>query len=343
MKANDKNILTMGIETSCDETACSVVADGRRVLSNVISSQADFHAAYGGVVPELASRMHVEGIVPVIRQALADAEVSWKDISVLCVTKGPGLVGALLIGLSAAKAISAVKDIPLIGVHHIEGHIAANYISDPDLKPPFIALVASGGHSQIIHVKTYTDFTILGTTRDDAAGEAFDKIARVLGLGYPGGPKLEKLAQGGDPDKYIFPRTKFSGSLDFSFSGVKTAALNQINRLNMQDGNWSKEDFAASYQKEIAEVLTLHTIRAASLTGCKRICLAGGVSANTSLRSSMQSQGEKEGVIVSFPPPVFCTDNGAMIASAGYFRYINGAKKETLDLNAEPSLSFAAK
>lgn len=334
------SILTLGIESSCDETSCSVVRDGRFILSNVIASQADFHSIYGGVVPELASRMHVEAIVPTIQSAMADAAVSYEDLSAVCVTKGPGLVGALLVGISAAKGICEVTGLPLVGVGHIEGHISANFLADPSLVPPFICLVVSGGHSHIIYVNDYDDYEILARTRDDAAGEAFDKIARAIGLGYPGGPKMDRAAAGGDPHRFSFPQSRFAGSLDFSFSGVKTAALNQINILKMLKEEIPLADFAAGYQAAIVKVLVEHTMEACMLKGCKRLCMAGGVSANSHLRQIMQEASAAHNINLSFPPPVLCTDNAAMIASAGYFQYMRG-EIDDLSMNAYPSLSLS--
>ncbi len=332
-------VLILGIESSCDETSCSVVSSGRTILSNVIASQADFHSAYGGVVPELASRMHVDAIVPTIRKAMTDASVEYKDLSAVCVTKGPGLVGALLVGISAAKGISEITGLPLIGIGHIEGHISANFLADPDLVPPFMCLVVSGGHSHIVYVKDYGSYEIMARTRDDAAGEAFDKISRAIGLGYPGGPKMDKESLGGDPHRYSFPRTNFTDSLDFSFSGVKTAALNLINQAAMHNEEIARPDFCASYQNAIVQVLVDHTVRACKERGCLRLCMAGGVSANSQLRASMRIACENSGITLSYPPPVLCTDNAAMIASAGYFRYIKGARDD-LSMNAYPSLSL---
>jgi len=333
-------VLTMGIESSCDETSCSVVKDGRHILSNVIASQADFHSVYGGVVPELASRMHVEAILPTIKQAMTEASVTYSELSAVCVTKGPGLVGALLVGISAAKGISEVTGLPLVGVGHIEGHIAANYLSDITLEPPFICLVVSGGHSHIVYVSDYETYEILARTRDDAAGEAFDKIARAIGLGYPGGPKIDLAARNGNPNRFVFPQTRFQGSLDFSFSGIKTAALNQMNQLKMQSEEIPLPDFVASYQYAIVKVLVEHTIEACLNKGCRRLCMAGGVSANSVLRKTMSERSISNNIHFSFPPPVLCTDNAAMIASAGYYQYVNGCRDD-LSLNAYPSLSLS--
>jgi len=334
-----EDVLILGIESSCDETACSVVRNGRELLSDVIASQADFHEQYGGVVPELASRMHVDSIYPTIKKALSDANVTLKDIDAIAVTYGPGLVGALLVGLSAAKGLSAASGIPLVGVNHLKGHIAANYLCFPELEPPFLCLCVSGGNTMIVKVSDYTDMEVLGRTRDDAAGEAIDKIARVVGLGYPGGPKMDKAGQGGDINAYTFPHAHMKDTLDFSFSGLKTAALNMIN-IDRQKGNSiDLADFAASYQHSIANTLLTNTIKASQMTGITKICLAGGVSANSFLRKVFDEEAGKRGLTLYYPNLRLCTDNGAMIASAGYFEYINGTR-HGLDLNAKPSLEF---
>ncbi len=333
--------LILGIESSCDETAAAVVEGGRRILSNVIASQADFHKQFGGVVPEIASRMHVEAILPVIDQALHDAGKSLADVDAIAATCGPGLIGALLVGLSAAKGLAMVSGKPLIGVHHIEGHMAANYLADPDLEPPFLCLVASGAHSHLVLVEGYQQRQVLARTRDDAAGEAFDKIARAVGLGYPGGPLLDRAAQGGRTDAIQLPRTDFPDSLDFSFSGLKTAALNQLNRLQQQAERqgvpWTDllplRDFAASYQQAIVDVLVDHTFRALAAYGLKRLTLAGGVAANSCLRRCMAERADREGVRMTCPPLVLCTDNAAMIAAAGYFAFRAG-RRDDLALNA---------
>lgn len=335
-----KNTFILGIETSCDETAASVVADGRTVLSNVISSQVDLHAEYGGVVPEIASRRHVELILPVIDSALKEAHIELADVDAIAVTYGPGLVGALLVGVSAAKAIAFALNKTLVKVNHIEGHIAANYITHTDLEPPYVCLVASGGHSHIVHVKDYSDFEILGRTRDDAAGEAFDKIARVLGLGYPGGPAVDRMAQRGNPNAFRFPRVKFEDkSLDFSFSGLKTAVINTVHQLNQKNEPLPVEDICASFQQAVADVLTDHTISAAKIIKNGTICIAGGVSANSLLRETMTKRAEKEGIRVLFPKMILCTDNAAMIASAGYYALMSG-KTADWSLNAVPSLKI---
>ena len=328
----------LGIESSCDETAASVVKNGREVLSNVINTQIDLHKIYGGVVPEIASRKHIENIDAVIDEALKEAKMTFDEIDAIAVTYGPGLVGALLVGVSSAKAISYALNKPLIPVHHIKGHISANFIAHPDLKPPFCCLVASGGHSHIVNVKDYTDFEVLGRTRDDAAGEAFDKIARVLGLGYPGGPLIDKLAKEGNPEAIAFPRVKMDkDSLDFSFSGVKTAVINYLHKAEQRGEEINKADVAASFQNAVTDALCEHTIEGALRVGAKTVAIAGGVAANSDLREKMTAMCKKHGIDVVYPPPVLCTDNAAMIASAGYYLYQNGVVAG-LDLNATPSL-----
>ncbi len=342
--------LILGIESSCDETAAAVVADGRTILSNVIASQADFHQQFGGVVPEIASRMHVEAILPVIDQALQQAGVGLGDLSAIAVTHGPGLVGALLVGLSAAKGLAAVTGKPLVGVHHIVGHIAANYLADPEWEPPYLCLVVSGAHSHLVHVEDYQRFRILARTRDDAAGEAFDKIARALGLGYPGGPLLDRAARGGQPHALNLPRTRMADSLDFSFSGLKTAALNQLNSLRQQAERqgltWQDllplADFAASFQQAIVDVLVDHTLEAAGRYDIRRIAVAGGVSANSCLRATLEQRTRQAGLAFTQPPLILCTDNAAMIAAAGYYAWRNG-QQDDLSLNAVPSLEITAR
>ncbi len=328
----------LGIESSCDETAAAVVKNGREILSNVINTQIDIHKKYGGVVPEIASRKHIENIDAVIDEALAQAGKTLDDIDAIAVTNGPGLVGALLVGVSEAKAISYAKNLPLVPVHHIRGHITANFLAHPDLEPPFVCLVASGGHSHIVNVKSYTDFEVLGRTRDDAAGEAFDKIARVLGLGYPGGPLVDKLAKEGNPKAIEFPRVKMDkDSLDFSFSGVKTAVINYTHKLEQNGEEINRADVAASFQDAVTDALCEHTIEGAKRVGAKTVAIAGGVAANSNLREKMTKECEKFGISVVYPPPVLCTDNAAMIAAAGYYSYKEGVRAE-LDLNAIPNL-----
>lgn len=335
-----KDFIVLGIETSCDETSASVVRNGREVLSNVISSQVDLHQKYGGVVPEIASRKHVELIMPVINQSVEEAGISLNEIDALGVTYGPGLVGALLVGLSAAKGLAFALNKPLIGVHHIEGHIAANYVQNIELEPPFVCLVASGGHSHIVFVEDYNKFEILGQTRDDAAGEAFDKIARALGLGYPGGPLIDKAARNGDSRAVNLPRVHFNdGSLDFSFSGLKTASLNYINNLEQKGEQCPIEDFAASFQQAVVDVLVDNTISAAKIKSVNNIALAGGVAANSALRNQMKTLAEENGFNVYYPAPVLCTDNAAMIACAAYYEFLKGNRSD-LYLNAVPGLKL---
>jgi N6-L-threonylcarbamoyladenine synthase len=333
-----KDILILGIESSCDETAAAVVKNGREMLSNVINSQIDIHKRYGGVVPEIASRCHIEAVNAVVDEALSDAKVTFDDIDAIAVTYGPGLVGALLVGVSTAKALAYALKKPLVNVHHIKGHICANYVAHPELKPPFTCLVASGGHSHIVYAEDFMKYEIMGMTRDDAAGEAFDKIARILGLGYPGGPKIDKLAKEGNPHAVEFPRVKMAGdSLDFSFSGVKTAVINHVHKLDQKGEEYNKADIAASFQNAVTDALCAHTIEAANRKNSKTIVLAGGVASNSALREKMTKTAAKHGISVLFPPPVLCTDNAVMIAAAGYFEYISGTRAD-MRLNAVPSL-----
>ena len=327
-----KDILTLGIESSCDETSVAVVKNGREVLSNVINSQIKIHEKFGGVVPEIASRNHVEAISSVVKKALEEAKISFEDIDNIACTYGPGLVGALLVGVSYAKGLSYALDKTLIGTNHIEGHIAANYITHKNLKPPFICLIMSGGHTHLVHIKDYNDFEILGKTRDDAVGEAFDKVARVIGLGYPGGPKVDKLAKEGIPNIEL-PKTHMEG-LDFSFSGVKTAIIN----LHHKNPEINKADLCASFEKNVTEILINNTINASKRLGINTIALAGGVSANSYIRENFMKL-EKSGYKVYYPDPILCTDNAAMIASAGYYRYISGGTSD-LTLNAIPNLKI---
>lgn len=329
-----KDILTLGIESSCDETSVSVVKNGREVLSNSINSQIKIHEKYGGVVPEIASRNHVEAISNVTKDALEEAQVSFQDIDVISCTYGPGLVGALLVGLSYGKALSYALEKPLVGVNHIQGHIAANYISHPELKPPFLCLVISGGHTHLIHIKDYTHFEILGKTRDDAIGEAFDKIARVVGLGYPGGPKVDKLAKEGQPTIKL-PKTHFE-NLDFSFSGIKTAIIN----LHHKDPNINKADLCCSFEHLVAEILIENTLKAADILNIKTIALAGGVSANSYIRQEFLKLEQTKGKKLYYPDPILCTDNAAMIASAGYYNFLAG-NVSGLNLNAIPNLKIS--
>lgn len=336
----EKEITILGIESSCDETAAAVVVSGRKVLSNEISSQIDIHTLYGGVVPEIASRKHVERINQVIREALRRADRGLSDLDAIAVTYGPGLVGALLVGVSAAKAISFASGIPLIGVHHIEGHISANYIAAPDLEPPFLCLVVSGGHTHLVIVRDYGKYEILGRTMDDAAGEAFDKVARAVGLGYPGGPKIDKAAREGNPDAIHFPRGKVEDSAyDFSFSGLKSAVLNYLNTEAMAGRSVCVPDVAASFQKSVVEVLVGHAMAAAEKYHCRKFALAGGVASNTALRAAAKEACKERGITFYCPPPILCTDNAAMIGCAGYYDYLRGIRSG-LDLNAVPNLAL---
>ncbi len=330
----------LGIESSCDETAAAVVVDGRQVKSNVIYSQIELHTLYGGVVPEIASRKHVEKINQVVQKALDDAGVTWDDIDAIAVTYGPGLVGALLVGVSMAKALAYAKNKPLIGVNHIEGHIAANYIENPELKPPFMCMVASGGHSHLVCVRDYNKFEIVGRTRDDAAGEAFDKVARAIGLGYPGGPKIDMLAKEGNPEAIHFPRAFMEDApYDFSFSGLKSAVLNYLNGCEMKHIEVNKADVAASFQRAVVDVLTGNSIKAAKDYNCNSLALAGGVAANGALRENMKKACSDIGLKFYYPSPVYCTDNGAMIGAVGYYEYINNTRSG-LELNAVPNLKI---
>lgn len=334
------DVFVLAIESSCDETACAVVKNGREVLSNVIYTQIALHTQYGGVVPEIASRKHIEKINQVITAALKEADVSLTDIDAIAVTYGPGLVGALLVGVSEAKAISFATGIPLIGVHHIEGHISANYIENKELEPPFVCLVASGGHSHLVVVKDYGEYEIIGRTRDDAAGEAFDKVARAIGLGYPGGPKIDKLAKEGNPDAILFPRAKVAeNEYDFSFSGLKSAVLNYINGCAMKGIEVNKADVAASFQKAVIDVLVEHSLHGVKEYGMNKFAIAGGVASNSSLRAAFEEQCRARGIEFYHPSPVYCTDNAAMIGVAGYYEFIKG-NRSGLDLNAVPNLKL---
>ena len=335
-----EDILILAIESSCDETAASVVKNGREVLSNVIYSQIALHTQYGGVVPEIASRKHIEKINQVIEEALEQAQVTLTDITAIAVTYGPGLVGPLLVGVSEAKAISLVTGKPLIGVHHISGHISANYIEYPQLEPPFVCLVASGGHSHLVVVKDYGDYEIIGRTRDDAAGEAFDKVARAIGLGYPGGPKIDKLSREGNPDAIPFPRAKIAeNEYDFSFSGLKSAVLNYLNSCQMRGEDICQADVAASFQKAVIDVLVEHSMHAVKELGFVKFAIAGGVAANSSLRRAFELECEKRGILFYHPSLIYCTDNAAMIGAAGYYEYEKGTR-HGYDLNAVPNLKL---
>ena len=329
----EKDILTLGIESSCDETSVAVVKNGREILSNIIDTQIPIHEKYGGVVPEIASRNHIEAISRVTKLALKEANVTFEDIEAVTPAYGPGLVGALLVGLSYGKALSFAINKPLVGVNHIQGHIAANYITHKDLKPPFLCVMMSGGNTQLVHVKNYTEFEVLGKTRDDAIGEALDKVARVVGLGYPGGPKVDKLAKEGNPEAITLPKTHFD-NLDFSFSGIKTAVIN----LHHKTPDINKADLCASFEKTVTEILIENTKKALKQINVKTVALAGGVSANSYIRNEFLKLKEI-GIEVYMPDLKLCTDNAAMIASAGYYNFING-KRDELDLNAIPNLKL---
>lgn len=335
---NSGDVLILAIESSCDETAASVVKNGREVLSNVIYTQIALHTKYGGVVPEIASRKHIEKINQVIEEALTQADVTLQDITAVAVTYGPGLVGALLVGVSEAKAISFAAGLPLVGVHHISGHISANYIEYRELEPPFICLVASGGHSHLVVVKDYGEYEIIGRTRDDAAGEAFDKVARAIGLGYPGGPKIDKLSREGNPDAIPFPRARVAeNEYDFSFSGLKSAVLNYLNSCQMKGETVNQADVAASFQKAVTDVLVEHSLHAAEQFGYRKFAIAGGVASNSSLRETFERECAERGIEFYHPSPALCTDNAAMIGAAGYYEYKKGVR-HGCDLNAVPNL-----
>ena len=335
-----EDTLILAIESSCDETAASVVKNGRTILSNVISSQIELHKLYGGVVPEIASRKHIEKVNQVIEEALKEADVTLDDLDAIGVTYGPGLVGALLVGVAEAKAIAYARKLPLVGVHHIEGHVSANYIEHPDLEPPFLCLIVSGGHTHLVIVKDYGEFEILGRTRDDAAGEAFDKVARAIGLGYPGGPKIDKLSKEGNPNAIVFPKAKIGDCpYDFSFSGVKSAVLNYLNGCKMKNQPIVEADVAASFQKAVVDVLVEHSMWAIDEYGFDKFAIAGGVASNSALRMAMEEACRKKGIKFYHPSPIFCTDNAAMIGVAGYYEYLAGTRSG-LDLNAVPNLKL---
>ena len=334
------DVLVLAVESSCDETAAAVVKNGREVLSNIISSQIALHTLYGGVVPEIASRKHIEKINQVIEEALLEASVTLDDIDVIGVTYGPGLVGALLVGVAEAKAIAYAANKPLVGVHHIEGHIAANFIEHRELEPPFFSLVVSGGHTHLVRVKDYGKFDIIGRTRDDAAGEAFDKGARAIGLGYPGGPKIDQAAKQGNPEAIIFPRAHMADSpYDFSFSGVKSAVLNYLNGCRMKGEEYCQADVAASFQRAVTDVLVENAMGAAEEFHVDKFALAGGVASNSALRAAMKTACEKRGIKLYYPSPVYCTDNAAMIGAAAYYEYRDGTR-HGWDLNAVPNLKL---
>ncbi len=336
----NEDVLILAIESSCDETAAAVVKNGREVLSNVISSQIDLHTLYGGVVPEIASRKHIEKINQVIEEALSQAGVTLEEITAIGVTYGPGLVGALLVGVAEAKAIAYAAKKPLVGVHHIEGHVSANFIEHPDLEPPFICLIVSGGHTHLVVVKDYGEFEIIGRTRDDAAGEAFDKVARAVGLGYPGGPKVDKAAKEGNKHAVEFPRAKIEGApYDFSFSGLKSAVLNYINHARMTGQEICVPDLVASFQNAVVDSLVSRTVAAAKEYGYDKVAIAGGVASNSALRAEMKKACRKAHLSFYHPSPIFCTDNAAMIGVAAYYEYQKGVRAGW-DLNAVPNLKL---
>ncbi len=338
--SEQKDIFILAIESSCDETAAAVVKNGREVLSNVISSQIELHKLYGGVVPVFAARKHWVKLSLVLEEALSDAKMTLDDIDAIGVTYGPGLVGALLVGVAEAKAIAYAKNLPLVGVHHIEGHILANFIENKELEPPFICLVVSGGHTHLVCVKDYGTYEIIGRTRDDAAGEAFDKVARAIGLGYPGGPKIEKLSKEGNPEAIAFPRAKIEGfQYDFSFSGVKSAVLNYINGCQMKGETYVEADIAASFQKAVIDVLVGNAMHAVKEYGLNKFAIAGGVASNGTLREAMREACEENGIEFYHPSPIFCTDNAAMIGVAAYYEYLSGTR-HGWDLNAVPNLKL---
>lgn len=335
-----KDVITLAIESSCDETACAILKNGREVLTNIISTQIETHKKFGGVVPEVASRKHIENIDVVVQQALEEAKLGFGDITHIAVTYGPGLVGALLVGLSYAKALSFSLGIPFVGVNHIEGHLSANYIADNDLKPPFITLIVSGGHTHLVEVKDYGVYEILGKTKDDASGEAFDKIARAMNLGYPGGPIVDRLAKQGNPHSVEFPRACINeDGYDFSFSGLKSSVLNHLNSCKMKGIEIVPEDICASFQAAVVDVLVNKTIKACKDKNYDIVTLSGGVAANSALREKMKQACDENGLKLCYPPLVLCTDNAAMIGCAGYYRYING-RRDGMELNAVPNLKI---
>ncbi len=340
---NGKSITLMGIESSCDETSVAVVRDGHEILANVITSQIDVHRKFGGVVPEIASRKHLELINPILEEALKEAKIDWSDLDGIAVTYGPGLVGALLVGVSTAKALAYALDLPLIGVNHMEGHIYANFLEKPDLTFPFLCLVVSGGHTDLVYMDEHRCYELLGRTRDDAAGEAFDKVARALGLPYPGGPAIDAMAKEGNPDSIEFPIARFkNGIYDFSFSGLKSAVLNEINHSRQKNEELVVADIAASFQKAVVKALVEKAFLAAKDKGIKEILMAGGVAGNSELRDAMTKEGEKYGIGISYPRPILCTDNAAMITCVAYYQYLTG-ETAPLSLNAVPNLQLGEK
>ncbi|MBR5789048.1 MAG: tRNA (adenosine(37)-N6)-threonylcarbamoyltransferase complex transferase subunit TsaD [Lachnospiraceae bacterium] len=339
----NKDVTILAIESSCDETAAAVVRNGREVLSNVIYSQIDLHTLYGGVVPEIASRKHMDKINQVTAKALEDCNLTLKDIDAIAVTYGPGLVGPLLVGVSFAKAMAYATDLPIVGVLHIEGHISANYIANPELEPPFVCLVVSGGHTHLVKVSDYGQYEIIGKTEDDAAGEAFDKVARAIGLGYPGGPKIDKVSKEGNSSAIAFPRAKVGGNVyDFSFSGLKSAVLNYLNTAAMNGESVVTEDVAASFQQAVIDVLVGHSMEAIDTYHIDKFAIAGGVASNSGLRAAFEEACANKNVSFFMPPPILCTDNAAMIGAAAYYEYIKGVR-HSLDLNAVPNLKLGEK
>ncbi len=335
-----KDIYILGIESSCDETAAAIIKNGREIISNVVLTQIERHKVFGGVVPEIASRMHIESISHTVKKAFEDADMTESDIDAIAVTAAPGLIGSLLVGVNFAKAMAMRLSLPLIPIHHLRGHIAANYLAHPDLEPPFLCLIASGGHSHIVNVKSYTEFEVIGKTRDDAAGEAFDKAARAMGLSYPGGVQIDKLSQSGDINAFKLPRPHLDTPYDFSFSGLKTAVLNILNRASMMGEEISKEDLCASFQNTVCEILTDKLFLAAEELGAKTIVAAGGVCANSSLREKLNQKGEKFKKKIYYPPISLCGDNAAMIGSQGYYEFLNGVSAP-LSLNAYATMDIA--
>ena len=343
IKMMNKDVTILAIESSCDETAAAVVVNGREVLSNVISSQIALHTLYGGVVPEIASRKHIEKINYVIEEALKEAGKTLDDIDAIGVTYGPGLVGALLVGVAEAKAIAFARNIPLVGVHHIEGHISANYIENKELEPPYICMVVSGGHTHLVVVNDYGKYEVIGRTRDDAAGEAFDKVARAIGLGYPGGPKIDKLAKEGNPHAIEFPHAHIDGSVyDFSFSGLKSAVLNYINSCNMKNEEINRADVAASFQQTVVDMILDRAIKATEELHINKLALAGGVASNSAIRAAFETKCREKNILFYHPSQILCTDNAAMIGAAAYYEYIAGVR-HGLDLNAIPNLKLVSR
>lgn len=331
-------LITLAIETSCDETSVAIIEDGRKIHANIISTQIDTHKIFGGVVPEVASRLHLDMINPIVDQAIEESGLALEDIDFISVTNRPGLIGSLLVGVSCAKALSLALDIPLVDVNHMNGHICANYLDHPDLEPPFIALIVSGGHTNLLEIKSYSDFDLIGKTLDDAAGESFDKVARSLGLSYPGGPEIEKLARQGDELAIDFPKALMEkDNFNFSFSGLKTSVLNYINNSRQKGEDLAEADIAASFQKTVVDILEEKAFALVKKSGHDKLVLSGGVVSNSYFKNRMQARADQEGIKLYYPSPILCTDNAAMIGSAGYYDYING-KRAGLDLKVYPQL-----